>query len=176
MVIRTLASFTMGVLLANGLSAQQPEIPAKAGTHVVITMTGELAKEYARRTGSYADGKFPPGLRIQTIAMIDQVSEDGKFRIEHTANVGPREVVQTSGSEPKAYRLTGSPTQLVTLTGTIDAGRLTTDVSPAGTLLSKDPSSKPEQSISESKTFRIELPDLKGLKLRTWTLSEETGK
>lgn len=176
MVIRTFASFALGLLLANGLSAQQPELSAKAGTHVVITMTGELAKEYAKKTGSYADGKFPPGLRIQTIAVIDDVTEDGKLRIEHTATVGPREVVKTGGSEPQAYRLKGSPTQLVTLTGTIDPRRMTTQVAPVGTLQSKDPNSKPEPSIAESKTLSLELPDLKGLKLRTWNLSEETGE
>lgn len=68
----------LGVLLANGLSAQQHDTEAKAGTHVVIRMTGELAKEYAKRTGS--------------------------------------------------------PARLVTLTGTIDPRRITTYVSPLGTL------------------------------------------
>lgn len=104
------------------------------------------------------------------------IFEDGQLRIEHTANVWPKELVRTGGSEPQAYRLTGSPTRLVTLTVTIDPRRITSDVSPVGTLQSKDPNSKPELSIDESKTFMLELPDLKGLKLRTWTLSEETGQ
>ena len=176
MVIRSLAAFMLGILFASGLSAQQHETAAKPGSHVIITMTGELAKEYAKRTGSYADGKFAPGLRIQTIAVIDSIFEDGQLRIEHSAEVGPRELIPSEGLEPKAYRLTGSPTKLVTLSGTIDAKRITTNDLPVDTLQSKDPNSKPEPSIAESKMFRLELSDLKGLKLRTWTLSEETGQ
>jgi hypothetical protein len=176
MVIRTFTGFVLGVILAKELSAQQPDLSSKVGTHVVITMTGELAKEYAKRTGSYTDGKFPAGLQIQTIAVIDHVTEDGKLRIEHTANVWAKEVTKNGGSDPQSTRQKDSPTQLLTLTGTIDPRRMKTEVTPVGTLISKDPISKPEPSNVESRTFTLELPDLKGLKLRTWTLVEETGE
>lgn len=43
------------------------------------------------------------------------------------------------------------------------------------TLQSNDPNSKPESSIAESGSLRPVLADLKGLKLRIWTLSEEIG-
>jgi hypothetical protein len=139
MAFRTLAAFLVlfGVLIANGPSAGQDDRTFKVGNKVIINMTGELAKEFSRRIGSYSDGKFPQGLMVSTIAEIDEVLDDGKMRIEHTTYVFPMELVPSIGLEPKSYRPTGSPTHLVTLTATIDPQRITTDVLPKGSLVSK---------------------------------------
>ncbi len=178
MAFRTLAAFLVifGVLIANGPSVGQNNSSFKVGNLVVINMSGELAKEYMRQTASNIDREFSPGLVVSALAVIDEVLEDGKLRIEHTNYVSPMEPIPSLGLEPKSYRPTGSPTHLVTLTGTIDPQRITTDVSPEGTLQSKDPNSKSEPSVAEVRTLRIDLPDLKGLKLRTWTLTDEAGE
>ena len=176
MLVRSLSIFLLGVLLARGLLAQQHGTTVKPGSSVFVTMTGELAKEYAKRTGLYADGKFPSGFRVETIAVIEQVLNDGQLLIEHSVEVGPRELVKSSGSEPKSNRLTGSPTKLLTLSGTIDTKRVKAESLPVATLQSNDPNSKPESSIAESGSLRLELADLKGLRLRIWTLSEEIGQ
>lgn len=100
------------------------------------------------------------GLRIQVVAVVEQIRDDGQLRIERSANEGPRERVQSSGLEPKSYRLTGRPAKLLTLSGGIDAKRLKLDALPVVALKFNDPNSKTESSIAESGAFGLELSDL----------------
>jgi hypothetical protein len=145
------------------LFAQQKDTIPRVGDHVVIKMTGDLAKEYARRTGSLA--QFPLGLEIETTATIAQQFGDGRVRIEHSSHV----------------RREGKLTRLVTLTGIIDSTKVETNVIPKGTSIYASPGdhkagTKPKLTPEETKTRRLQLSDLKGLKLRTWTLAEEIGE
>ncbi len=126
-------------------------------------MTGDLAKEYARRTGS-PTGDAPDGLAIETIATIEQQVGDGRIRIEHSSPINTD----------------GKLVRLLTLTATVDSTTVTTEVTPQGTLIYASPAdhkkgTKPKLTTKETKTRRLQLSGLKGLKLRTWTISEEIG-
>jgi hypothetical protein len=158
-MLRALAALTLVVVIGNGLLAQQNDATAKVGDHLFIQMTGDLAKEYAQRSGSLRINEVPDGLQIETSATIAQKLNDGRIRIEHTSHLN-RE---------------GGTTRLVTLTATVDPTNITTDVTPKGTPVFASPGAKGKRTTEDTKTLRLKLSDLKGLKLRTWTLSEEIG-
>lgn len=159
MVIRILAALALVLAIGNGLFAQQNHSTAKVGDHLTIQMTGDLAKEYAQRTGSLRGNGAPDGLQIETSATIAQQLNDGRIRIEHTSHLN-RE---------------GGTTRLVTLTATVDPTRITTAVTPKGTPVYAFPGAEPKLTSEVTKTLRLKLSNLHGLKLRTWTLSEEIG-
>lgn len=159
-MVRVLAALALVVVIGSDLFAQQKISTAKVGDLIAIKMTGELAKEYARRTGSLEANEIPDGLEIETMATIAQQFDDGRIRIEHSSQI------KTKG---KAIRL-------VTLTATVDSSKVATDVTPKGTPISASPGAKPSLTTADTKTLRLKLSDLKGLKLRTWMLSEEIGE
>jgi hypothetical protein len=159
-MIRILAALTLFFVTGNGLLAQQNDDTARIGGHLAVRMTGDLAKEFAQRTGLLGKNDAPDGLQIETIATIEQQLDDGRVRIEHSSHVN-RE---------------GKTSRLVTLTGTVDPTAITTDITPKGTSVYASPRAKPVLTTEETKMLRLKLSDLKGLKLRTWTLFEEIGE
>lgn len=160
MLIRTLAALAVLASIGNGSLFAQQNTSAKAGEHLVIRMTGDLAVQYAKRTGSISKDNVPSGFEISTTATIAQKLKDGRIRVEHTSHV-----VRD-----------GEPTRLVTLTATVDSTKLTRDVTPKGTEVYASPDAKPTLTTTETQTLRLTLSDLKSLKLRTWTLAEELGE
>lgn len=160
MMIRAFVVLMLFVGIGNRLCAQQEDTAVKAGDLVVLTMTGDLAKEYARRTESRAANDLPKGLEIQTVASIEQRFDDGRIRIEHSSGI----------------KTDGKTTRLVTLTATVDPSKVTTSITPKGTMLYASPGANPFPSTEETKGLQITLSDLKGLKLRIWKLSEEIGE
>jgi hypothetical protein len=159
-MVRVFVALMLVVGIGNHLCAQQKDPATKVGDLVVITMTGDLAKEYARRTESLEANDSPEGLTIQTTAHIAQRFDDDRIRIEHESGI----------------KTNGKTTRLVTLTATVDPSKVTTVVTPKGTMLYSSPGAKPHPTTKETKQLEITLSDLKGLKLRTWILSEEIGK
>lgn len=157
MLMRTLAALAVLAVIGKGSLFAQQNTSTKVGEHIVIQMTGDLAVEYAKCTGSISKDKVPPGLEISTTATIAQKLKDGRIRVEHTSHI-----VRT-----------GEPLRLVTLTGIVDSTELTTDITPKGTEVFASPGAKPTLKTTETHTLRLTLSDLKGLKLRTWTLAEE---
>ena len=159
MNLRLLAALALCLGIGNGLFAQQNDASAKVGDQLAIQMTGDLAKEYAKRVGSLRGNEAPGGLEIETSATIAQHLNDGRIRIEHTSHVNRD----------------GGTTRLVTLTATVDPAKITTGLTPKGTPVRVSPNAEPKPTTKVAKTLRLKLTDLKGLKLRTWTLSEEIG-
>lgn len=160
MVARLLAAFTLVIAIGNELCAQQDQVEVQVGDHLAITLTGDLAKEYAQRTGLLPDGEASDGIQIETTATIAQELDDGRIRIEHTSHVNRN----------------GEQARLVTLTATVDPAKITSAVTPKGTRIFASPGSKPILTSEEMRTLRLQLSDLKGLHLRTWTLSDEIGE
>jgi hypothetical protein len=161
-VKRAFAALVVISSIGCDLFAQQKKTTPGVGDHLVITMTGDLAKEYARRIGSR--GQDLPGLEIETTATIAQQFGDGRVRIEHSSPVSRD----------------GKLTRLVTLTGIVDSTKVETTVIPKGTPVYASPGdhkagTKPNLTPDATTTRRLQLSDLKGLKLRTWTLAEEIG-
>ena len=165
MLARTLAALTALAVLGNGpLFAQQHVTSAKVGDHLVIRMTGDLAREYAQRTGSLGETKAPAGLEIETHATIAQTLDNGRIRIEHSSHI----------------KHDSKQDRLVTLTATVDRTKLTTNATRKGTPVYASPAAhrngtKPRLTTEDTKMLRLQLSELKGLKLRTWTLAEEIG-
>lgn len=161
MVLRMLAAVAIVAMAGNVALAQQNDTPANAGyRHLSIEMTGELAKEYARRTGAPNGNELPDGLQIQISGTLAQQLDNGQLRIEHTSHL-----IREDGL-----------TRLVTLTATVDPQEITTHVTPKGTAVSASPIAESVPTTEETKTRRLKLSSLKNVKLRTWTLSEEIGE
>jgi hypothetical protein len=128
-------------------------------------MTGDLAKEYARRTGSLKWNEAPAGLQISTSATVAQKRDDGRFRIEHFSHINR----------------VGNLARLVTLTAIVDSTKIASDVTPKNTPVYRSPadhqkSVKPTLTQKDQSALRLELSELKGVKLRTWALAEEIGE
>jgi hypothetical protein len=99
------------------------------------------------------------------IGTIAQQLDDGRLRVEHSAPVLP------AGQKP----------QLVTLTAIVSSKQFTTTVLPAGTAIYStpqppQPGDKPTITTTDTNIVSLPLADLKGVKIRTWTLSEELGE
>jgi hypothetical protein len=152
------ATFACVVLFAPAVVAQEVGQPAKVGGVVAIEITGDLAKEYARRSAMGA--ARTDGIQIQMTGTIAQKLADGRLRIEHTSPVNRD----------------GQPSRLLTLSATVDPTAITTRVIPQGTPIAANPGARAIVSVEETRSFVVKLPDLKNVKLRTWTLSEEIGE
>jgi hypothetical protein len=69
---------------------------------------------------------------------------------------------------------------LITLTGIVDPKRIKFHVVPKNTPVYSSPKDeqngvKPELTPKDHNEYRLDLSDLKGLKLQTWELKEEIG-
>ena len=68
------------------------------------------------------------------------------------------------------------PIRLITLAGKVDAHKITTDITPKGSKVYSSPEAEPTFTTEDYLNRRLELTELKGFKLRTWTLAEELGE
>jgi len=154
-------------LVTISLPAQQNDSVARVGDVIIIRMTGDVANEYAKRTSKelakriseVPDGAPLSGLRVELSATVDHVLPDGALWIEYSHMMRDQK-----------------PVRLVTLTGKIDPQKITTDVTPKGTKVLGSPGAEPTVTTEDFKNRRLELTDLKGFKLRIWTLVDEIGE
>ena len=157
-MLRILTALACLFVIGSELLAQENAPPAKVGGHLIIEMTGELAKEYSRRSRGI-DRPVSDAVHVSTSATIAQKRPDGKFRIEHSSPINRD----------------GQPPRLITLTAFVDPAAIKSTVTPAGTLVSANPGAPGVATTVETKGQRLQLSDLKNVKLRTWTLAEEIG-
>jgi len=148
----------------NAASAQEKILSINVGDLLFIQMTGDLAKEYARCTRSLKWNESPAGLQISTSATVAQKRDDGRFRIEHSSHI----------------KRDGNLARLVTLTAIVDSTKIASEVTPKNTPVYHSPADhqkgvKPTLTQKDQRTLRLELSELKGVKLRTWALAEEIG-
>ncbi len=155
--MRTIAAVAFIALAGRALHAWASSPNVNVGDHLAIRMTGDLAREYARRTGSLRQNEVPTGLQISTTAAVEQVRDDGKIRIEHSSSI----------------MRNGKPARLVTLTAIVHPAKITTHVTPENTPIYRSPADyqrgvKPTVTRKVSEIRRLDLSDLRGLKLRVW--------
>jgi hypothetical protein len=161
MTIRSFAPLALGLLFNCAALAQLRETTIMEGDQIAVNMTGDLAREYAKATGIKRDMKRIDGLTIETMATVEQRLANGRIRIEHSSQVN---------QDGKAARL-------VTLTAIVSRSKVTNEVTPKGTKVYASPGSKDGKVTTEqTEMLRTSLSDLKGLKLRTWTLASEIGQ
>ena len=114
-------------------------------------MSGDLAVEYGKRTGTISKGQVPSDLRISVIATIAQQLNGDRIRIEHTSHIVRN----------------GKPDRLVTLTATVESTQLVTDPTPKGTAVFASPAKgndgrKGTVTTKETRTLRLELSTSRG--------------
>ena len=138
----------------------------QVGDHIGLRLSGKLAEEYSRRIGVLKpDQKPQPGLQLETTGTVCQVSDNDQIRIECSLPVVAR----------------GKKESLITLTAIVDAKEIRADISPKGTPIYSSPDDKkrginPVSLDHDVRSLKLELSDLKHIKLRTWTLAEEIGE
>ncbi|MEZ6074091.1 MAG: hypothetical protein R3C59_16875 [Planctomycetaceae bacterium] len=165
MLTRTLLVLSVSLALTHGVVLGQQNKTDDAARFVVLEMTGRLAAEYGKLAGSIDGDRIPNGLHISTTAIVAQRLDDGRIRIEHTMPV----------------MQDGAPIRLVTLTATVDATAVKTIAVPGGIATYTSPGAhksgeKPTLTKDATKQVAVELADLKGVKLRSWTLANEVGE
>ncbi len=164
MVTRTIMAFVALASITSGSLFAQEHTPGKVGALLVLEMTGDVAREYAKRTRSIKGDGRPAGLEISTSAIVAQQLDDGRIRVEHTSHI-----VRD-----------GNSVRLVTLSAIVDSTAVKTHVIPKGTAISSSPTThkngeEPGLTGKETRAFRLRLSEFKGLKLRSWTLADEIG-
>ena len=162
MVIQVAQYIAVLSLMASAALAQTPTPDITPGEQVFVQMSGKVAKEYASRCGlSDADH---PGLRIETHATIQQLMADGNFRIEHVSMMPA---------------LHGKP-RMVTLTAIVKKATLKIVATPKGTQVYASPAEHQNHrrtvaTTSDWQSLRLELSDLKNVKIRSWVMVDEAG-
>ncbi len=164
MLLRTMIAVAILAGAPICLDAQEPKTSFKVGDQLTIRMTGELAKEYAKRNGFRTTNDQQQNILIETPATISQKLGDRHFMIEHSSPI----------------ELDKKPQRLLTLTVIVDATRFVTNVIPKNTPVYDSPADHqkgvtPNLLQYEQRTNLLELSDLKGIKLRTWELMDEIG-
>lgn len=174
MFTRTITALVAVLMLPSGnVFSQQPTVFCQPSTwkqtgSIVLEITGELAREYAQVSGSMDGNENLGGFSISTTAVISQRLQNDQVRIDHIAQVTKE----------------GRPDRLVTLTATVDKtamrsfvrtvfeGEFTFSDSPDA----KEFGESPTVSARHLSTTLLSLTELKGVKLRSWTLESEIGE
>jgi hypothetical protein len=146
-------------LTSTSLIAQQPDSVAKVGDIVTITVTGDLARDVAKRISALPEDRPLDGLEVQLAAVVRDVSLDGTLYIEYWQMMRDEK-----------------PIRLMTLAGKVNPQKLTTDITPKGSKIYSSPEAEPTFTTEDCLNRRLKLADLKGFKLLTWTLAEELGE
>ncbi|TWU58992.1 Serine/threonine-protein kinase PrkC [Rubripirellula tenax] len=116
------------------------------GSLILLKLTGDVAREYARETGQLRHDETPPeGMEIETTAEVAQRLSDGRLRIEH---LSPPRVVFTDNW----YTM---------LLATVQPSAISRETTPRGTVVSASPGAAIESMTNdESQPFRLTLSDL----------------
>lgn len=162
MLARTFAAIAVFVMLDSVLIAQEFVPTIKVGDRLSIRMTGDVAKEYARRSGRQTSTANGTRLVIETPATVTERLTDKHYRIEQSFPIS---------LENKRQRL-------ITLSAIIDPKKIVGSVDPGVIEYSSSPTSKekfviPASTRPDSQTRTIEISDLKDLKFQTWELVNE---
>jgi hypothetical protein len=145
-------------LKPRGLAPPEVEI----GSQVILTIRGEVASEYARRSGAMKrDEKAPKGLSIQMVATVSQRLKNNQYRIDLSDEV--------EGADGKQ--------RLITLSTIADAGEIKERNIPKGLPVYDSPADakngvKPVRFTEDRKELWLELSNLKAAKFQTWSLVE----
>ncbi len=162
MLARTFAAIAVFVVTGNGLIAQESKPSINVGDRICIRLTGDVAKEYARRSGRQTPTANGTRLVIETSATVSERLSDKHYRIEHSCPIN----------------LENKPQRLITLSAIVDPAKIIGSVAPREIDYSSPPTSKknvvlPVATRPEVQTMTIELSDLKGLNCQTWELVNE---
>jgi hypothetical protein len=179
MLLRTLVAFFVVALAATVSPAEERPVTAKVGDTVIVSMTGDVAKEYVRL--NHRASIEAKEVNVETTAVIAQKLDDGRFRIEHFSQTQEK----------------GKPPCLVSFSTIIDAAQIervigvefiidhgidevhgkNVEFVPEDTAVSSSPSEVVKVKFTEAVriNFRVSLSNVEGVTLRSWKLDEEVG-
>lgn len=163
MLSRYLSAALGLVILVNTSSAEEPS-DLERGATVGVELSGEVATEFARMCGQTRSKDIK---KISTSGTIVQKFDADKYRL-----VVSQSIVNSDKTEC-----------LVTITAIIDSHNIDSQVTPKGTpifvapVATADKKAVPATLTShETKWTLVKLTELKGVKVRMWTISEEVGQ
>jgi hypothetical protein len=159
MFVRTFVALAIFALPGNGLLAQESKPSINIGDRLIIRMTGDVANEYARRSGRQTPTANGTRLVIETPATVSERLSDKHYRIEHSCPIN----------------IENKPQRLVTLSAIVDPTKIVGSIAPREINYSSPPTSKknvvePVAERPDDQTRKIELSDLREVKLQTWEL------
>lgn len=176
--IRIFAAFVLVGAMGTILLAKEKDATIQVGDSLIVELSGDVAMAFSRATNLVPNGGPESGLTISTSATVLRKDEAGRLHFRVYQDV----------------KVQGKPPRLVTLTGAVEPSQIESRVTPANTPVYSAPPS-PESALptgarkrvayanpqpvltkEASTQFELKLSELKGLKLRTWTLAEEIGK
>jgi hypothetical protein len=158
MYLKLQVSVILTVTLVGNIWAD--DLGLKVGDQLAIKMTGEAAKAYSIATGAPDTVQASQGLSTEILGTVAQRLTDGRFQVQHLSNVRQKD---------KSERL-------VTLTAIVRPEKVQTKVTPKGTMVYASPKSTVASVTTQSSSFpQIELDDLGGVRLQTWSLMNEVG-
>ncbi|HEY2828243.1 MAG TPA: hypothetical protein VGJ04_11650 [Pirellulales bacterium] len=167
MHVRKIIAITAVVFCANAIFAEDKTANIKVGETVIFEMSGDLAKAYAHCYGAMANVSDKQTIQVSTTATVAERFDGGQFQIEISSPVTRQ----------------GSPPRLVTLTAIVDAKDFVTVHTPKNTPVYASPAeyvpkngAVPRVGQADSDSLHVQLSNLKGVKLRVWTLNEEIGE
>jgi hypothetical protein len=174
MFMRTGVTLATALVLLNGdVYSQQPAVFSKQPAaeqigSIVLNMSGDLAREYARMTGAIDGNATRGGRIISTTAVIVSPLGHNKVQIQHSAQfkteAGPDRLVTLTATVNK--------TAMQSLVRTVFVGDFTFSSSPADSVSGESPT----VTARHLSIPLLSLDDPKHVKLRSWTLESETGK
>jgi len=164
MLARAIAILLLFVTMANPSHAEEAAL--SVGDEVSLMMEGDLAIEYARRSGWLKKDQAPHGLTVDVLVKISRKLDDTRYQIECSNLI--------KGNDDQKDRL-------VTLTAIVDAGKIEFHTIPKGTAFYSSPAAhkegaKPVLSSADQHSRRLKLSKLDDMRLRTWALTDEIGE
>lgn len=162
MLLRTLAAFSVISLATTSSPAEERMVTAKVGDTVLVSMTGDVAKEYVRLNHGVNGVQIEADkIILETTAVVAQRLDDGCFRIDHFSQT----------------QVKGKPLCLVTFSTVVNAAQIKMELVPEDTPVFSAPSEvvKAKFTTAGQINFRLSLSTVKGVTLRSWKLDEEVG-
>ena len=139
-------------------------VPAlREGDKVTLTMGGDVAKQYMKKTVGKDD--VSSDLKVSIMAEVAQRFPDGRIRVE---------TVEPLKSEGKEDRL-------LTISAVVSPKNITTTTIPKGTPVFAAPADmkalkagqSPHVAAEDSTQSTVSLAELKGVAIRTWVLEQD---
>lgn len=155
---RFIAAFLIAILYTSPLFGEQGDQEVKVGDLVSVEMSGDLVQEYVRCC--CGKPKAEEGLTMSFLAHVVQILDNKHVRIEDSMPMKNED-----GKE-----------RLMTFSVTCDSKRIASRQVPKGTAVYDSPDQKRVALTTKvSNTQELKLTDLKGVKIRVWTLTKEVG-
>jgi hypothetical protein len=157
------AALVFATCMADSFAAKVKTQKVQVGDSIVVKLMDDVAEGYVKLgAGKVLKGQ---GLTVSVIATVAEVHDNDRVRVETTST----------------FRSQGKADRLVTLAATFEARQVQLRTTPKGTKVYASPAetqdpAKGIETTEDSQQLEVSLSDLKGVKIRARTLTEEIGE